>query len=230
MASLAESYPTLLKALADQYGQPRSVTGGRSAFEAMLAAALSRSADPARAGAVLEKLERCGLLEPRTLAGIEPAEMIDALRDAGASLSVRSARLLSRLARWYCNVFGNDDQDRDPPAPEMTELRADLAAINGLGPATADAILLAMGRPVYPMDLGSYRVMVRHGWIDSATEYDQASDLLSRQAGGKSDELACLSAWLVQVGRQFCLPRSPCCQPCPLRCVLPDQGPLEPDG
>lgn len=230
MASLAESYPTLLAALAEHYGQSPFASKARSVFEAVVAAALSRSADTARADAALEALDRSGLLEPMTLAGIEPSEIIDCLRDAGLILPARSATLLVRLARWYSKAFGNDDLYHDPAAGELTGLRAELAAINGVGLATADTILLAVGQPTYPLDRATYRVLVRHGWIDSTTEYDQASELLSRQAGGNSEEIARLSTWLVQVGRQFCAPRSPRCQPCPLRCVLPEQGPFEPDG
>ncbi len=230
MASLAESYPTLLAALAAHYGQPRFAPKGRSAFAAVLAAALARPADPARAEAALEALDQSGLLEPRTLAGIEPSELLDSLRDTGLSLPPRSATLLVRLARWYAKAFGNDDLAHDPAARKMVGRRAELAAINGVGLATADAILLAMGQPIYPLDRGTYRILVRHGWIDSATEYDQASELLSRRAAGNSEEIAHLSTWLAQVGRQFCVPRSPRCQRCPLRCVLPDEGPLEPDG
>jgi len=229
MASLAESYPSLLAALADHYGQPQFAPKGRSALEAVLAAALARPADPARAEAALKALDLSGLLEPRTLAGIEPSELLDSLRDAGLSLPARSATLLVRLARWYSKAFGDDGLADDPAARKMVGRREELAAINGVGLATADAILLAMGLPIYPLDRGTYRILVRHGWIDSATEYDQASELLSRQAAGNSEEIARLSTWLVQVGRQFCVPRSPRCQRCPLRCVLPDQGPLEPE-
>ncbi len=230
MASLAECYPILLAALADHYGQPQSAPPERSAFAAVLAAALELSAGSARVAAALEALDQSGLLEPSTLAGIEPSEILDSLRDAGLSLPARSATLLVRLARWYAKARGNDDLAHDPAAGKMVGLRAELAAINGVGLATADAILLAMGQPVYPLDRGTYRILVRHGWIDSATEYDQASELLSRQAAGNSQEIARLSTWLAQVGRQFCVPRSPRCQRCPLGCVLPEQGPLEPDG
>ena len=97
MASLAESYPTLLAALADHYGQPQFAPEGRSAFEAVLAAALARPANPARAEAALEALDHSGLLEPMTLAGIEPSEILDSLRDTGLSLPARSATLLVRL-------------------------------------------------------------------------------------------------------------------------------------
>ncbi len=230
MASLAEPYPTLLAALADHYGQPRSAPQGRSAFEAVLAAALSRSPDRARADAAIDALDRAGLLEPMTLAGMEPSEILDSLRDAGVSLPARSATLLSRLARWYLKAFGNGDPALDRASRQTSRLRAELAAINGVGQATADAILLAMGQPTFPLDRGTYRILVRHGWIDSSTEYDQASDLLSRQACENSEEIARLATWLGKVGRQFCVPRSPKCERCPLRCVLPEQGPLEPEG
>ncbi len=230
MASLAESYATVLAALADHYGLPLPAAREPSAFEAVLAAALARSAGSARALAGLKALDQSGLLEPATLAGIEPAEILDCLRDAGLSLPARAATLLVRLARWYARACGNAELAHDPAAGKMSGLREELAAINGVGPATADAILLALGQPVYPLDRGAYRILVRHGWIDTATEYDQASELLSRQAAGNSQEIGRLSTWLAQVGRQFCGPRAPRCRPCPLRCVLPDEGPLEPDG
>jgi len=230
MASLAESYPTLVAALADHYGQPRVALERRSAFEAMLAAGLARSADPGRADAALESLNRSGLLDPQALAGTAPAEVLDTLRDAGLNLPARAASLLPRLARWYSETFGDQDPPRHASTVNMSVLREQLAALSGVGLATADAILLALGQPTYPVDRGTYRVLVRHGWIDPATEYDQASELLTRQAAGNPEEIARLSIWLMQIGRQFCVLRSPKCQRCPLRCVLPEQGPLEPEG
>jgi endonuclease III len=230
MASLAESYATLLAALADHYGQPASTPQRRSAFEAVLAAALGRSSDPARAEAALKALDQLGLLDPGTLAGSDPSELLDSFRDAGLNLPARSAILLVRLAVWYSKAFDNEGFAHALAPGKMVGRREELAAINGVGLATADTILLALGLPVYPLDRGTYRILVRHGWIDPATEYDQASELLSRQAAGNSEEIARLSTWLAQVGRQFCVPQAPRCQRCPLRCVLPDKGPIEPEG
>jgi endonuclease III len=230
MASLAECYHPMIAALADYYGQPLPIAKERSAYESMLAAALSRSVDSARARSILEKLDHAGILVPAVLSRIESAEILDSLRDSGESLPPRSAIMLSRLAQWYIKAFGDDNLYLDLASREASHLRAELAAINGIGLATADAILLAMKRPVYPVDRGSYRILVRHGWIDSTADYDHASELLSGQASGNCEEIARLAVWLLQVGRQFCRARSPRCQHCPLRCVLPDQGPLEPDG
>src|SRR5262249_44308684 len=98
-------------------------------------------------------------------------------------------------------------------------------------PATADAILLfALGRAAYPVDRGTYRILVRHGWIDTSADYEEVSQLLVRLAGERPDELVRLSRGLVQVARQYCRVGSPRCTRCPLKAVLPEQGPLEPDS
>ncbi len=230
MASLAESYPILVAALAEHYGQPQPVTEKRSGFEAVLMAALARSADSIRGQGVIEALEGPGLLDARMLCDADPSEVLDLLRDAGLNPAARSVALMKRLARWYSKTFDSDEPIQNLDAGKLENLRTELATINGVGRATADTIMMALGQSAYPVDRGTYRILLRHGWIDTATDYDQASDLLSRQAAGDSEQLACLSSWLVQVGRKFCGPRSPKCQRCPLRCVLPEQGPIEPEG
>ena len=124
------------------------------------------------------------------------------------------------------------DQEREglEPGNPTSRLRDGLLAINGIGQATADAILLALGRPTYPVDQVTYRILIRHGWIDSSADYEEVHQLLNRRAGENVEEIEHLSNWLRQVGRQYCRLRSPKCDPCPLRCVLPESGPIEPEG
>ena len=56
-------------------------------------------------------------------------------------------------------------------------------ALNGVGPATADALLLfALRRPVYPLDRATYRILVRHGWLDPSADYDEARAVVERPA------------------------------------------------
>jgi endonuclease III len=230
MPSLDESYSTMIAALADQYGQPQFPVEGLPAFEAVLAVGLTRAGDLARADATLEALYRAGLLLPETLAGSEPVEILDTLREAGVTLPAKSASLLRRLARWFSTALGNEAEALDGLAPPTSRLREQLTALSGIGSATADAILLALGRPTYPVDRGTYRILVRHGWIDPSAEYDEVSELLNKQADENPRELARLAHWLVQVGRQFCGLKSPKCQRCPLRGLLPVDGPLEPES
>jgi endonuclease-3 related protein len=184
-----------------------------------------------RVEAALEALGRARLLDAQALAGAEPIELRDTLREAGIKLPARAVSVLKRLARWFAERFQNENQARDETSWPTHRLREELAALNGIGPATADAILLlALGRATYPVDRGTYRILVRHGWIDPTAEYDEVSELLTRHAGASPGELAWLSQALIQVGREFCRIRSPQCERCPLRCLLPEQGPLEPEG
>ena len=80
------------------------------------------------------------------------------------------------------------------------------------------------------MDRTTYRILVRHGWIDPSVDYDEVSELLARQAGHNPEEIRRLAGWLGRVGRQFCGPRSPKCEQCPLSCLLPEGGPVDPEG
>ena len=111
---------------------------------------------------------------------------------------------ISRLARWYVERDrGPGDESLDSVATES--LRADLAGINGIGPATADALLLlALSRPVYPLDRATYRILIRHGWLDSWADYDEARDVVERPWPGDPVPLARLSVWLARIGSEFC--------------------------
>jgi endonuclease III len=103
-----------------------------------------------------------------------------------------------------------------------------LLAINGVGPGTADAVLLALGHPCFPVDPGIYRVLVRHGWCDITAEYDEASECLGRHAGADPNQIERLARGLSRVARKFCGVRAPRCQSCPLRPLLPESGPIDP--
>jgi endonuclease-3 related protein len=118
-------------------------------------------------------------------------------------------------------------------------LRGELAAIRGIGLATADAILLfALKRPSYPVDRATFRVLVRHAWLDPNALYDEARDLLVSQAvesGDVPDGLAAnrlieVARGMGQLGRRFCRAAGPRCDQCPLEPVLPEGGPREVDG
>ena len=89
----------------------------------------------------------------------------------------------------------------------------------------ADAILLfALERPSYPVDRATYRVLVRHGWLDAAAGYDEARDSWSNGPTGLADEddletadvlcETCPTGWNSSDG-QFCRAAAHC-EGCPL--------------
>ena len=99
-----------------------------------------------------------------------------------------------------------------------------------MGVVGADAILLAaLGRPAYPVDRGTYRILVRHGWLDPSATYDDARELMVHQAGGEPDMLIRLSVGMDALSSRYCRAAAPRCDACPLRSLLPEGGPMGAD-
>ncbi len=102
--------------------------------------------------------------------------------------------------------------------------------LKGLGPATVDSILSrGLGRATYPVDRATYRILVRHGWLDPTADYDEARSVAESLAPDDSAMLTRLSAAFERVGRDFCKPTVAKCERCPLRSLLPEGGPREAD-
>ncbi|MGO9597762.1 MAG: endonuclease III [Isosphaeraceae bacterium] len=237
MAAFAESFPAIKNVLAQHYGRPKPALEGLAKFERVIAAGVLGPGlgHPRRSSAIVNALDRAGLGRPEVLAGAELFEIADALNEVGARLPTKAVAVLQRLARWFtvefptCVEFEDRDDDGSHAGAEVVRLREELAAQNGIGPARADAILLALGLAVYPVDRGTFRILVRHGWIDAWASYDEARELLSRQLGHSPTEIETVAHGMTEVGRRFCKPRAPECQACPLAPFLPEREPLEPD-
>src|SRR5262249_4665176 len=107
------------------------------------------------------------------------------------------------------------------------DLREELAGVRGVGPVGADAILMAaLGRPSYPVDRGTYRILVRHGWLETSATYDDARDLVVHHTGGDPEVLLGVAAGMDELAGRFCRASAPRCDACPLRDLLPEGGPL----
>ena len=59
----------------------------------------------------------------------------------------------------------------------MPELRRQLLDVHGIGPETADSILLYAGHlPSFVVDAYTHRIFARHGWIGFDADYQQIQD------------------------------------------------------
>jgi len=95
-------------------------------------------------------------------------------------------------------------------------LRAALLAVKGIGPETADSILLyAFGRPVFVVDAYTARIVVRHHLIEPDAGYGQLQDLFQSNLAQDVQLFNEYHALLVRLGKDFCKPK-PKCDACPL--------------
>jgi endonuclease-3 related protein len=234
MPTLHEAFADVSFELAQHFDRPTSDFEGLEPFEAMVAVLLERKAGQERWKPALEGLGAAGLLVPERLAELELVEIVDALRETGVDLSAKTVAPLRHLAQWLVEHHDGRIDSLFNPERSTGWIRGELAAIKGIGMADADAILLyALKRPSYPVDRATYRVLVRHGWLDPTATYDEARDALVDPAVASAgvcekdpaDGLADLAQDMEQLGRQFCRAAAPYCDGCPLEGLLPEGGP-----
>ncbi len=227
MPSLDEALPLIRAAAVEPDGAPADRFHGPDPFAAMVAALLARQVGPSVWRPALEALAEQGLLDPARLDEAGMPELQDALRGKVRSLSVRTLAPAKQLARRLVDRYDGRAEALLESGRSTDELREELARVRGVGPVGADAILLAaLRRPTYAVDRGTYRILVRHGWLDRSATYEDARDLLVHHAGSDPDRLMDLSAGMGQLAARFCRASAPRCDACPLRGLLPEGGPL----
>lgn len=241
-----------MAALNDRYGSPpassRATDTDSTPFERLVRVALGLVAPPAKADAAMTALRDAGLIEPAHLAAANPLEIDEILKHDRIALAIRSLRPIQKLARWASGQVGELARDGDLDK-STAAIRAEWRSINGIGLTTADALLLhGLRRPSYPLDRATYRIVVRHGWLDSTAEYDEARELIEKLAADHLDAtsqskdqrdqppndavlilLETLGYWFERLGRDYCKPSQPQCERCPLQPWLPPLGPIEGD-
>jgi endonuclease III related protein len=246
MPTLDDAYSAVHSALVARFGPPPRLFDGLGPFEAICAVLLERNLGSQKAVAALDALRELELLAPDRLATADAIELIDAVRDHGASASAGARAPLQRLARWLVKHHDGRIAVLQDPHRSTGWLRGELASIKGIGLAGADAVLLyALKRPAYPVDRATFRVMARHGWIDPTATYDEARDLVVDGATsractlvdrdvaeneGQVADLTKLAHGMDQVGRRYCRPSAVLCEECPLVGFLPEGGYLQFDG
>jgi endonuclease-3 related protein len=239
MPTFAEAFSTVRSALVEEFELAPAEIDRDAPFEAIIRVILERELGSARAATALGVLQRADLLTPRALASADILAVRDALIEAGLPASPQTVAPLSHLARWIVEHHGARVESLFNPDRSADWLRGELAAIRGIGLATADAIVLfALKRPSYPVDRATFRVLVRHGWLDPSSSYDEARDLLVGQAveqddmsgGEAANRLIDIARGMGPLGRRFCRAAAPKCDHCPLEGILPEGGPREVDG
>ena len=210
----------LYRALARRFG-PQAWWPGRTPYEIAAGAVLTQHTAWTNAARAVAALRARRVLSARRLARLSPAELARMIRAAGTP-RVKARRLLA-LTRWLVSRgIGAFARMRGLP---LGPLRRELLAVPGLGPETADAILLyAAGRPVFVADAYARRVLARHRLLPRGAGYEAARLFLEAHLPSDPALFNEYHALLVAVGKSHCraVPR---CEGCPLRFDLRGRAP-----
>lgn len=101
------------------------------------------------------------------------------------------------------------------------KLREWLLDLHGVGPETADSILLyAFKRPIFVIDAYTLRISKRHKWLPENAGYAEAQKMFTQKLPAEVSLFNEFHALFVQTGKNFCRPRNPLCHNCPLKQLL----------
>ncbi len=185
-------------------------------FEVMVGAILTQNTNWANVEKAINNLKSAGALSPEAIHGMARRELAELIRPAGY-FNVKAERLKSFVGFFISRYSGRVSRMK---RTDTQTLREELLALKGIGPETADSILLyALSRPVFVIDAYTKRVLSRHGIMDHSAGYGSFQDLFHRCLPRDPELFNEYHALFVKVGKEFCRPR-PQCEGCPLSPLL----------
>jgi endonuclease-3 related protein len=179
-------------------------------LEICVGAILTQNTNWANVVKALANLKARGLLDLPALAAIDQQELAQFIRPAGY-YNVKAKRLKNFIAHVW--RFGSLEKFFDRSA---AALREELLSVSGIGPETADSIVLyAAGKCTFVVDTYTYRVLLRHRLIDSDYDYEMIKDLLESNLPADAALFNDFHAQFVMLGKKHCKPIAKC-EGCPL--------------
>jgi endonuclease-3 related protein len=214
-ASPLEIYEHLFAAYGPQHWWP-----GETPLEVLVGAVLTQNTAWKNVELAIANLREVGVLSPSALYALSPEELAELIRPAGY-YRVKAARLRNLLRLVVEKYDGSLDAMF---ATGLEALREELLGVNGIGPETADAILLYAGNlPTFVIDAYTARVLKRHGWIEPEADYYAMKEHFESSLPRDVQLFNEYHALIVQVGKNHC-GRTPKCAGCPLESLLPESG------
>jgi len=191
---------------------PRHWWPADTPFEVIVGAILTQHTAWTNVEKALANLKAIAPLAPDLLWTLPEGSLEQAIRPAGY-YNQKARKLRSFLAVLFQRFHGSLEEML---SLETEALRACLLAISGIGPETADSILLyAAGRPVFVIDRYTLRALSRHGFLPEEATYPEAQQFLTDHLPEDTALYNEFHALFVELGKQFCKPR-PACAGCPL--------------
>lgn len=215
---LQEYYQALFQAHGSQHWWP-----ARTRFEVIVGAILTQNTSWSNVERALAGLRHEKLMNPAALARIQEAKLAQLIRSSGYFR--QKARKLKAFVHFLNQVYGGSLVRMFRARTDL--LRAQLLEVHGIGPETADSILLyAGGHPVFVVDAYTRRILERHHLADGRESYERIRQTFEQSLPPSASLFNEYHALIVRTGKHFCRTRKPLCDGCALKPFLP--APAEP--
>jgi len=208
--------------LINTYG-PQQWWPAKTPLEVVIGAYLTQNTAWASVEKSIQNLEAHHLLTIDALRGVSEGGLRSHIRPSG--YMTRKAAAIKAFIAFLDTYYKGSLENLAEEAPEIVRPR--LLALPGVGPETADAILLyALGRPAMVVDEYLRRVVTRHGLLPASAKYVDIQQLALDSFQGDSSatrkqHFSEFHAVIVGVGKRHC-GRVARCHGCPLAFDLPN--------
>lgn len=212
---LLKVYQAMLKTHGYRHWWP-----GDTPFEIMVGAILTQNTAWKNVEKAIAGLKRERFLSISGIRKIPLAKLAKVIRPSG--YFNQKAKKLKGLVQHIDQEYGGSLKwMKQQPLPA---LREKLLEVFGIGPETADSILLyALEKPVFVVDTYTKRIFLRHRWIPASAGYSQIQQLLTRRLPEEERLYNDYHAQLVAVGNRYCKRSQALCEQCPLQPYLPER-------
>jgi endonuclease III related protein len=211
--SSRNKYRLIFNVMYNKYG-PQHWWPGETPFEIMLGAVLTQNTSWSNVEKAINTLKMNGALDPQTIADTKYEELAAWLTPVGY-FNVKATRL-----QLYCSWYLDSGQFEQLNTCDTLELRKALLSVKGIGPETADDILLyAFTRPIFVIDAYTRRLFSRLGYIKGDEKYETLRTLFEKKLGQQADKIQLFNEYhglIVHHAKYYCKTK-PVCDECCLQ-------------
>ena len=196
---------------------PRGWWPGRTRFEVCVGAILTQNTAWRNVKRAIDNLKRARVLTPQALRDISLADLAQLIVPSGY-YNMKAGKLKNFVEFLYHEYGGSLNKLF---ALDVPDLRARLLGVNGIGPETADSMILyAAHKPIFVIDAYTRRILSRHGLALADAPYDDLRMLFEDNLPADVPLFNEYHALIVFVGHHYCK-KTPLCAECPLQGFLP---------
>ena len=176
---LIDYYQALFRAWGRQQWWP-----ARTRFEVIVGAFLTQNTAWTNVEIALRSMRAAGVLNLKGVRTVSRSKLETLIRSSGY-FRQKARRLKTFVAFLDAHYGGSLNRMFAQPTGK---LRDQLLALNGVGPETADSILLYAGQhPVFVVDAYTRRILDRHGILPSSASYDEIRQLFQRALAASAE-------------------------------------------
>ena len=201
--------------LYDHFG-PQGWWPGDSPFEIMVGAVLTQNTNWENVRKAIANLKEAGMLSFSALSALHVDELAQLIKPSGY-FNIKAKRLKNLLQMITERYNGELELLLNEDLPNG---RKALLSVKGVGPETADSILLyAAKHPIFVVDTYTHRIFSRHHLTAEENDYHSLQEEFHDRLPAESALYNEYHALLVTLGKDYCRKTNPRCAQCPLQRV-----------